>query len=247
MNQLPGKPIKYDTVYKVSKERILKDYELLKQFRPMQQVLQALPYFALILNEYRQIIVSNQKFLKDHVRSRVKHLFGKKPGEIFKCEHIDEEGVEYGTSEKCEYCGLLNAINESRNKNKPVSTNCRITSRKSGTLIAYDFDVKCVPLKIDGQIFYFLTLIDIGHEKRKNAIERIFFHDVINLVGNLKGIIGILADNDYRIDRSEYLEILTSIIEQLYEEIVSQRDLSAAESKNLIVRKLNHWILSILS
>ena len=235
MNLLPEKPVKYDISHKVSKERILKDYELLEQFRPMQQVLQALPYFALILNEYRQIIVSNQKFLKDHVRSQVKHLFGKRPGEIFKCEHIDKDGADCGMGEKCAFCGIYNAINESRIKNEPVSTHCSITSRKSGTLVAYDFDVKCVPLHINNQIFYFLTLIDIGHEKRKNAIERIFFHDVINLIGNLKGIISILADNDYRIDRAEYMEILSSITEQLNEEIVSQRDLSAAESKNLIV------------
>jgi hypothetical protein len=247
MNLLPEKPIKYDTAQKVSKERILKDYELLQQFRPMQQVLQALPYFALILNEYRQIIVSNQKFLKDHVRSQVKHLFGKRPGEIFKCEHVDKEGVECGTSEKCAYCGIYNAINESRVKNKPVSTYCSITSRKTGVLIAYDFDVKCVPLYINNQIFYFLTLIDIGHEKRKNAIERIFFHDVINLVGNLKGVLSVLADDDYRIDRSEYMEIFSSITDQLYEEIVSQRDLSAAESKNLIVSEQEVKSLDIVN
>jgi hypothetical protein len=235
MNLQPEKSVKYDTVQGVSKERIIKDYEILKQFQPMQQVLQALPYFALILNEYRQIIVSNQKFLKDYVKSQVKYLFGRRPGEIFQCEHVDREGAECGTSESCAYCGVFNAIKESRARNKPVTRDCRITSRKSGTLVAYDFNVKCVPLKIDGQVFYFLTLIDISHEKRKNAIERIFFHDVINLVGNLKGIVNVLTDDDYLEERGEYMEILSSIAEQLAEEIISQRDLSAAESKNLVV------------
>ncbi|MFI5397468.1 MAG: sensor histidine kinase [Candidatus Binatia bacterium] len=75
---------------------------------------------------------------------------------------------------------------------------------------------------------------DTADEKRRQVLERLFFHDVLNTAGGLSGLLDILPE----LDKEEAVEVgheAHFLAEQLIEEIQSQRDLAAAERGDLKV------------
>ena len=65
-------------------------------------------------------------------------------------------------------------------------------------------------------------------------LERIFFHDIINIAGGLKGLSEILNETDNTIEQTnEYLGLVNDMSKELLEEIMSQRALSFAEKNEL--------------
>ena len=98
--------------------------------------------------------------------------------------------------------------------------------------VAMDLLVACTPLMIEGEMYSLAAIADISHEKRRRALERIFFHDVINSAGGLESLIEIIneqAPTDIRGD----IDLLHASVEQVVEEILAQRDLMAAENDEL--------------
>jgi signal transduction histidine kinase len=71
--------------------------------------------------------------------------------------------------------------------------------------------------------------VDISHEKRRRVLERIFFHDVLNTAGGVRGLAGLIADSSPT-DIPELARLLGLSSDQLVDEILSQRDLAAIES-----------------
>jgi hypothetical protein len=37
-----------------------------------------------------------------------------------------------------------------------------------------------VPLAVSGVLFSQVTIVDISHEKRRQVLEKVFFHDLLN-------------------------------------------------------------------
>ncbi len=61
----------------------------------------------------------------------------------------------------------------------------------------------------------------------------LFFHDIINTAGGLRGFIEFLEITDDPDERQEYTKIASRLSETLIEEILSQRELLAAERGEL--------------
>jgi signal transduction histidine kinase len=90
------------------------------------------------------------------------------------------------------------------------------------------------PLEINGETYSLVALADISHEKRRRALERIFFHDVINSAGGLEGRI-LLLDKRAPDALREHVRLLRAGVHHVLEEILAQRDLIAAECNELAV------------
>ncbi len=95
--------------------------------------------------------------------------------------------------------------------------------------------VWATPLEFQGEAFTVFALSDISHEKRRRTLERIFFHDVLNVIGSIKGLAELLRTYDPA-DRREIYSMIEGAAEQTIDEIEAQRVLTAAESKELQVR-----------
>ena len=80
-----------------------------------------------------------------------------------------------------------------------------------------------------------MSVTDISDEKRRRALERIFFHDFANSVGALSGFSQLLPEADAR-DRDELEREISMLSERLVEELNAQRDLIAAENNELQIR-----------
>lgn len=74
-------------------------------------------------------------------------------------------------------------------------------------------------------------------EQRRSAIERIFFHDIINTAGSLSSLLDLLESSGVADDLQEDLSLAKNISDQLLSQLEDHRDLLAAESGGLKVAK----------
>lgn len=197
------------------------------------QVLDAVPSALLILNRWRQIVFANRTLLGVLGLESAEAAFGMRPGEVLDCEHARETGGGCGTSEACTTCGAAKAI-ASCERGAAAVQECRIIQKSSGR--ALDFRVSTTPIEVGGETFSILALTDIADEKRRRALERVFFHDLLNVAGGLLGYTELLRYANPE-EFPEIAEAIARLAGTMVEEIRSQRDLSAAENNDLTV----HW------
>lgn len=186
---------------------------------------------VLILNEHRQIVYANKNFLNISRNNDMENLLGKRPGEALGCIHSDEMDGGCGTTEFCRECGAVKAVLESLEGRVSVNE-CRLSRMINFQPEALDFLVMSTPFTHNDRKYALFSLSDISHEKRRRALERIFFHDVINTAGGIGGLSEILLDSAPNGIRSD-LALMHAGLEDLMDQILSQKDLSAAENNEL--------------
>lgn len=199
----------------------------------VQVVLEAVQGYLVILNSTRQILAANRELLHALERETPGCLIGLRPGEALNCIHFTEGTNGCGTSSHCRACGAVLAILASQTHQKRVTDECRLSSLRNGELVAMDFRVTASPLKIGGEDLTALILTDISSEKRREVLEQVFLHDVLNSLGGLEAWGQFMQGLDPQVAAREVLDLA----ESLKAEVVSQRTLLAAEGGELEVRK----------
>ena len=202
----------------------------------IQGLLDAIPDILVAVNSTRQIVYANRSAVDFFQARDAGELWGKRPGEAAGCVHSNETPGGCGTSEACRVCGAFLAISRGLGGESSVEE-CRMMLTGGA---AMDLSVWARPFELEDEQFLFLSIQDISDEKRRQALEKIFFHDLLNTAGGLKSISEIIegsAPGELR----ELREVIASLSEQLVDEIQSQRDLLAAERGELYVesRKVN--------
>lgn len=199
----------------------------------ISELLNSVLDYVLILNRQRQITFAslNVQQLVPHVK--LADLLGQRPGEALGCTHSQESDGGCGTTAFCRECGAAKAILTSLAGKKDCQE-CRMIRVSNSEEEALDFLVTATPLTIKGETYSLVALMDISHEKRRRALERIFFHDVINSAGSLEGRI-LMLNRRVPDPLREQVGLLRAGLHDVLEEIVAQRDLVAAESNELPV------------
>jgi len=232
---------------RLSQNKILEQSNIIIEIEYLKDILNALPYIGLILNKQRQIVFSNNAILDLIGFETIDKIIGKRPGEAINCIFSKLEPEGCGTSEYCCYCGAVNAILESQKNKKQISRECRITIKKGNEMESLDLMVTATPFLIKSLEFTIVAIIDISKEKRKKNLEKIFFHDIINTIGGIKGLIDFLSESDNEMQTfKELLPIIHSSINQLLEEILAQRQLILAENNELKIEFKNINSLELL-
>jgi signal transduction histidine kinase len=200
----------------------------------IQKIINSYPHVSVVLNRDRQIVLSNQQLIKTAGLERLEQAFGERPGDAMHCIHSTENNG-CGLSNSCRYCGIINSIRESQSRDVPVTRECRITTTRDGRLVFHDFQVHCTPLNLSGEQYTLMNLFDISSEKRNQMLENVFFHDILNRLGGLTGLVQIIKSENTQPELDEYIDVLDTIGELVVEDIQIQRFLKAAENANLIV------------
>lgn len=200
----------------------------------VDQVMNAYPHISAILDHNRKIILSNQHLVNAAGLENLQQIVQERIGDVMNCIHHDEKNG-CGLSDSCRLCNIVNTIIESQVKKRKVSRECRVTTRSEGMLIFHDFQVTCSPLLLKNQHFTLLNLVDISSEKRNQMLENLFFHDILNRLGGLSGLIQMIKAENTQAELTEYLDVLDTIGELVIEDIQIQRFLKAAENANLIL------------
>jgi signal transduction histidine kinase len=189
----------------------------------------SIPDVLLILNSDRQIVFANAATLRLLSLNEQGELLGLRPGEALHCIHACEMDGGCGTTEFCHTCGAAKTIVASLN-GLAHTDECRISLADGESL---DLRVWGTPMEVHGEKFIAFILVDISSEKRRQVLERIFFHDILNTAGGMRGYASLLIDASPE-ELDEYKVTLYQLADQLIEEIQAQRQLAAAESHELV-------------
>lgn len=237
---------KYASAERSDIAQLQSELEFIESIEYVERLINSLPYVGTILNKNREVVFANDSLLEILGLKKATDLLGKRPGEILKCVNADREIGGCGTSENCSVCGAVNCILRAQKESKKVSAECRISARGKDGIVAYEFKVTTSPFIWKDETYYIFSLLDNSSEKRRMAMERIFFHDVINKTGSMYGFINLLKnENDLR-RIHKFIDLLESINTDLTYEIKSQRDLLAAENGDLSIKKSSISSLEIV-
>lgn len=198
------------------------------------RLLNSLPYTAVILNRNREILYANQVFIDSNLGLSFEKFIGKRPGEAFNCLHFNNNYEGCGDTPKCKFCGTANVIMQSQLTKQKQTQESRIIREIDGVEYSFEFEVTASPFIWEDTEYLLLTLLDISDQKRKRALERIFFHDILNKTGSLSGFFELIKQEQDEESTRELLDIAGSIARDLTEEIVAQKQIMDAETGELI-------------
>ena len=182
----------------------------------------------LVLNAERQIVALSGGAA---AIAGTEDLRGRRPGEALGCVNA-QSPAGCGASPVCQTCGSLGAILAARSDQRPTEAECLLRSVAGGGT-SFEFTVRAAPVTIQEVQFTVVSLRDISAEKRREALEQVFFHDVLNTVMGLRGWTTRLRGPSCDLQRAaERLDVLGG---QLEREIRDHRDLVDAERGTLAV------------
>ena len=199
----------------------------------LRQLYDAVSEIILIVNQDRQIVFFNSAVPSLLKADNPERLYGMRPGEALGCTNACKNPGGCGTSEYCSQCGAVNAI-LSALSNKADLKECRLLERSK--LDALDLLVRTTPLHIEGYTFVVMAITDISHEKRRRALERIFFHDIMNTAAIIHLMADMLNKDPDGQHAAAFKRDLYTGSKQLMDELCSQKELLAAENNELAVK-----------
>jgi signal transduction histidine kinase len=212
-------------------EEILTQVRSFDSISLQRDVLNASPHAVLVLNTMRQILFANKICVDIIGHHESNALTGKRLCDALQCVHALESTGMCGTTKFCQTCGIVRALLIGNQANI-APQECSIV--REGDLEPFEWNISAAQLNVHGEVFILLTLMDIGNEKRRRTLERIFFHDVINIAGGIRGFLGVLNSAPSQ-KHGEIRAMLLQLANRLLDEIGVQRELAAAENNEITV------------
>jgi signal transduction histidine kinase len=216
-----------------SAREIDRQARIFRSFEYLREILNSCPYLAFVLNGDAQIVFFNDAVSGLIATARERGVLGRRFGEALNCVHSGGDKALCGTSEFCQACGAFQAISEGIN-NVAGAKECRLTCVREGREEALDLLVSVSPVVVCDEQFLVCSLRDISHEKRREALEHIFFHDILNDATGLE-LMASALQSMVKGEASRFAEMVRGCASALIEEIETQRLLLRAEKEELAV------------
>jgi signal transduction histidine kinase len=235
----------FDTPRRSSRRAIVKTAREIAATPLVRQMLEAFPGAAVLLDANRQIVASNERARALFGGVQPAEIRGLRLGEAIECEYARTTPAGCGTSPACAQCGAGGAICEAGLSQLRASRECRVTALNKGRRVWMDLRVQVTPVELAGHRLRLVALEDIAHEKRRDILERIFFHDVLGTANAVHGLARMLCEAA----PEKAVELASALVRssrQMLEEIQAQRDLMRAEHGDLEIVAENVAVNSVL-
>jgi signal transduction histidine kinase len=226
-------PTKFASGERASAQEIARQARLFTGRKLLGMLPDMMPCVLMVLNEQRQIVFAN-KLLSGLVPPEQQNgsVLGLRPGEALGCTHGFESEGGCGTTEFCTLCGAVHAVLASQTGQGDVQE-CRILRQPNSE--ALELRIWTTPVTVDGERFTICAALDISHEKRRQALEHIFLHDIYNVAYGLSWYADFLKKGTP--DKvEEYADTIHRLCGELIDEIDAQRILLRAESGELVLK-----------
>jgi signal transduction histidine kinase len=188
-----------------------------------------------VLNPGRHVIFANKAFQEFARSEGVEELCGRRTGDVLGCVHA-RSGC--GDGENCGFCGARQAIRETQRTGQPAARECHLAVDAPESRPVRDLLVRTTPFEIAGTEYVMVNFSDIGDMKRRGALERIFFHDILNTASSFRVYLDLLRRGGTTEERRrDLLERLESVCDILEEEINGQKIILSAENGTLRVQR----------
>lgn len=191
------------------------------------------PIAIFALNPSRELVFVNER-CRSLLIGDLRDTYGLRPGAAFSCVHAAETPGGCGTTHFCRFCGLARTIAASV-EGKVSSEECRFERSAGERSEQLDLFVWSKPLPFGDERYQLFAVVDISSEKRREVLERIFLHDLMNTATSVSSLLRLLDSEDPSFD--EYLELAQGAADQLTEEILAHRSLRDAEHGQLAVER----------
>jgi K+-sensing histidine kinase KdpD len=197
-------------------------------------VLDALGGVVMILNQQRQIVALNRVVLSLIGISESDSLYGLRPGEALGCVFAGQGPDGCGTGRTCRSCGAALALLASQDTGTAVERECLLKARRPHGVEDYTFCARACPVVLGDQTYRIMTLQDIHAQKQRDSLQRVFFHDLMNLLTCLHGAaLGLHDRHSAPEPPGEILRLTQGLIDTVRE----QRDLLLLQAGELCAVK----------
>lgn len=210
------------------------DIAFLSSLKPF---LDAMPNALLILNEQRQVVYANRQFSRYFAESDKLTTRGLQLGQVLNCAHSYDHPNGCGSAEACRTCSLVAACLTALKGGSTVR-DCHISTDKEGVLGFLDLRISAAPFELGGHTFILVAAEDISQERRRQFLDRIFYHDIVNTTGAIIGLADLMqetTDPEELIDFA-FADQFAEAGNRLMDEIKAQQQLLEAEIGELKVR-----------
>ncbi|WP_320168103.1 HAMP domain-containing sensor histidine kinase [Mangrovibacterium marinum] len=197
----------------------------------VKELLSATSSIVCILNQNNELVLANSSLMERFGIELDQDLASLRFGEVAGCVNVTVHNNTCGGGERCQYCGANYAFQDFWKSSKTVINECRLVRNNNGLTEQLDLEITASPFNC-GEPFMLVSLVDVTDKKRREILERIFFHDIINIAGSLKGVFDLISLNPQEVD-PEMLSIGSSLGTQILEEIKAQQQLIKAEKGEL--------------
>jgi hypothetical protein len=215
----------YAPAERASGDEMKRHIEMASRNTVVDALMKAISGILAVLNEHRQILVLNNTLLRMLGIDDAERVLGLRPGEALNCIHAYEQPGGCGTSRFCSTCGAAIAIVTSLGNSKPAERKCVVTIQKNGEHVDLYFRVRCSPIVLGGERFLLLFLQDTTAHQRRAALERMFFHDISNLIEGLN-LASCLLLRGKEGDRHELTKRIVQLSSRLTKEVAIQKTLT---------------------
>lgn len=210
----------------------------------MNTLLKTMSGLLVILNEERQLVSVNHAFLEAIGVSNIEEVLGLRLGESLGCVHAHEEPNGCGTTPYCITCGAAIAMMAAIIDDKMDEQICALTSERDGVTSDMCLLVQAQPITIDGHRWILIFAQDITRQQFWVNLERVFFHDINNILTSLCGISQLHLMN---FPNDIYAKRITEVAERLCNEVSLQSTLAQHKETKYMLRGSESSITDIRS
>jgi PAS domain-containing protein len=172
---------------RASEDRLRGDVDYVVRHPVVTMLMNASSGLLAVLNEQRQILALNEAFLRTLGIADAGEVLGFRPGEAIRCVRSGDAPGGCGTGRYCPTCGAAVAILASLDQDRPEERKCVMTVPRDGVPRERCFLVRSSPLRLGERRCLLLFMQDITVSERRSESERVFFHDLANLITALGG------------------------------------------------------------
>lgn len=196
-----------------------------------RKILDAVPSPLLIINEQWQVVYANGAVLSLVGGPDVSPRPGLTEGDAFHCVHHRQSSREAGGYQTCQVCSVARLLSRSL-KGEEACEDCQLDCDLTGTNAPLDLRVWATPLEFHGERFSILSLVDIGDKRRRELLENACYHDLLNTLTSIRGVISVMKDGNVD-NRAEICGLLERMTQDSIDEINTLRLLEKAEQREL--------------
>lgn len=224
----------YAPAQRTSPRTLDREVSLVTNHPVVDALLLAVDGVLAVLDDNRQIIAVNRTFLDLTGMLDVTEALGLRVGEALDCTHAHDEVHGCGTSRACASCGAVNAFLTAQQTDAPAEKTCALQTGTAADTTDLSLRVRVSPLHIEGLRCYVVLCQDVSRGHRLANLERIFLHDLNNVLQGLRVTSEMLAvESDPRESRSMGRHA-RRMVEHLTREITLQRTLLSDERGLLV-------------
>lgn len=212
---------------RLSREKLQGDIDSAVANPVIDGLLHTVSGLVAVLNEHRQILAVNDAFLSMLGIDNAERALGLRPGEAIGCIHHGANEGGCGTSSYCRTCGAAIAIVSCLAQEKAVERTCAIEVASNGIRSDLYLRVRACPITVQKNRMILLFIQDITHRQQWEALGRVFFHDIGNIIHSLLGYSELLMDRTTHENHGE-LQRIHRLALRLSREVQMQKHLTQA-------------------